>query len=148
MRMFNLFEKQKFLMWIFAACCCLLQPGVLHAQEGVRQVSGKVTDKTTGEPLQGVTIALRKGKVAVTTNRDGSFSLQVPPGENLVVSFVGYTGQEIHTDGAAFFNITLEMNYSKMDEVVVIGYGTARKKNVVGALDIVSAKDAGATTAT
>ncbi len=148
MRVLNVFEKQKLLTRIFVSCCCLLlQASLLHAQEGARQVSGKVTDKATGEPLPGVTIALRKGKAAATTDRDGSFSLQVLPGENLMVSFIGYTGQEVHTNGVTFLNITLEKDYYKMDEVVVIGYGTARKKNVVGALDIVSAKDAGATTA-
>ena len=147
--MFNVLRKWKFVLWTFISCfCLLLQARDVHAQEGGHKISGRVTDKATGEPLQGVTITLRKGKAAVTTDSAGNFSIQIRPGETLLVSFVGYNGQDIRVGEGSFFTVALEKGFSKLDEVVVIGYGTARKRNVVGALDVVAAKDAGATTST
>ena len=147
--MFKVSGRWKSVLWTFVSCfLLLLHAGAQDVQEGARKISGKVTDKATGEPLQGVTVAVRKGKSAATTDRDGNFSLQIKPGETLEVSFVGYGKQEIRTGSETSFNIVLDKDYSRMDEVVVIGYGTARKKNVVGALDIVSANDAGANTST
>ncbi|HEY8970482.1 MAG TPA: carboxypeptidase-like regulatory domain-containing protein, partial [Puia sp.] len=149
MRLINMQQRWRLLVWAFLSfCCLLLQAGDVYAQAGGRMISGKVTDKATGEPLQGVTIALSKGRAAATTDKAGNFSIQAGPGEALQVSLVGYTQQNIRVGEGAVFNIALEKDYSNMDEVVVIGYGTAKKRNVVGALDIVAAKDAGATTST
>src|SRR5690349_20947900 len=149
MRMINMLQKWRLVIWAFLSfCCLLLQAGDVYAQAGDRTISGKVTDKATGEPLQGVTITLSKGRTAATTDNAGNFSIQTGPGETLVVSLVGYTQQEIRVSQGSVLNITLEKDFSKMDEVVVIGYGTAKKRNVVGALDIVAAKDAGATAST
>jgi len=145
----SMLQKWRLVIWAFLSfCCLLLQAGDVYAQAGDRTVSGKVTDKATGEPLQGVTISLSKGRTAATTDNAGNFSIQAGPGETLVVSLVGYTQQEIRVSQGSVLNITLEKDFSKMDEVVVIGYGTAKKRNVVGALDIVAAKDAGATAST
>jgi TonB-linked SusC/RagA family outer membrane protein len=136
-------------LWAFFTCISLVwQPCILHAQDDLHKLSGKVIDKTSGEPLQGATIALKNGKRAVTTGRDGGFTLEARPGDILVISLVGYTNREVPADPAGNLAIALEKEYAKMDDVVVIGYGTARKKNVVGALDVVATKDAGATTST
>jgi TonB-linked SusC/RagA family outer membrane protein len=147
--MFNAMRKWKFLLWTFISCLSFLpQAGAQNTPAGSHRVSGKVTDKTTGEPLQGATVSARKSNHAVTTDREGNFSMDITAGETLVVSVVGYGKKEFPAGNAASFSITLEKDYSKMDEVVVIGYGTARKKNVVGSMDIVAAKDAGATSST
>ncbi|MHA4806844.1 SusC/RagA family TonB-linked outer membrane protein [Flavitalea flava] len=149
MRMFNVLGKWGLMVWASIFFCCLLmQAGEACAQGGDRRISGRVRDKASGEPLQGVTITLRKGRGAATTDSTGNFSLQIGSGETLSVSLVGYSGQDIRVGEGSILNIALAKDYSKMDEVVVIGYGTARKKNVVGALDIISAKDAGANTST
>ncbi|MBN9382475.1 MAG: TonB-dependent receptor [Chitinophagaceae bacterium] len=149
MRLINMLQRWRLLPWAFLSfCCLLLQAGDVYAQAGDRTISGKVTDKATGEPLQGVTITLSKGRASATTDNAGNFSIQAGPGATLLVSIVGYTQQNIRVGGGAVYNIALEKDYSKMDEVVVIGYGTAKKRNVVGALDIVAAKDAGATAST
>ncbi|MDO6430310.1 TonB-dependent receptor [Flavitalea sp. BT771] len=149
MRLINMLQKWSFLIGAsFAFCCLLMHGSVTYAQEGDRRISGKVTDKATGEPLQGATITSRKGGASAITDSSGNFSIQIRSGATLLISLVGYASQEIRIDKGSAFNAVLEKDYSKMDEVVVIGYGTARKRNVVGALDIVAAKDAGATAST
>jgi TonB-linked SusC/RagA family outer membrane protein len=149
MSVFNLSGRGKAVAWAFASFCWLLLQGhIAFAQDGDRRISGRVVDKATGEPLQGVTISLRKGGAATTSDVGGNFSIQVRPGQDLLISLVGYGRQEVKVGESAMINISLEKDFSKMDEVVVIGYGTARKRDVVGALDMVAAKDAGATTST
>jgi TonB-linked SusC/RagA family outer membrane protein len=134
---------------LLIACCCLLfSPARLDAQENTVKLSGKVTDKVTSEGLQGVTVSIKNSRIAVTTDRGGGFTLEVRPGDVLEITLVGYVHRELPAGSGSFLAIALDKDYGKMDEVVVIGYGTARKRNVVGALDIVAAKDAGATTST
>jgi TonB-linked SusC/RagA family outer membrane protein len=97
-------------------------------------VSGKIVD-AKGNGLPGVTVVVKNTTIGTSTGADGSFSLQVPENSVLVVSFVGFTRQEVPVAGAtSSLNITLAEDSQALNEVVVIGYGTARKSDLTGAV--------------
>ena len=111
-------------------------------------VKGKVKDEK-GEGLPGVSVLIKGTQQGTITDVNGNFELEVTDqATTLVFSFVGYKPQEIPVGDRAIFNLSLEPSDQALNEVVVIGYGTSRKKDVVGSVDIVNAKDAGSTTAT
>ena len=99
-------------------------------------VKGKVVDVTDNEPLIGATVVVAgASNVGVSTNVDGEFSLTVPAGGSLRVSYVGYTTQTVKITGATT-DITVAMvpDSQALDEVVVVGYGTQRKSVVTAAI--------------
>jgi len=104
-------------------------------------VSGNVSD-AEGKPLAGATITLKASAAATTTNGNGDFSLQIPDGGGtLIISYVGYETVEQRVSKAGTIRIRLQQKDSKTDEVVVIGYGTRRRKDVTGAVSTVTSKD-------
>ena len=105
-----------------------------------RAVRGTVTDKG-GLPLPGVSVVVKGTTVGVTTDSEGNFSFQVPPGSAVLsVSFVGMKTVEIPVGNQSVFNIVLEEETIGLDEVVVVGYGTVKKSDVTGALTSVTEK--------
>jgi|GEM_PF-2335805 len=100
-----------------------------------KTVSGKVTDKQTGEPLIGVTVRLSGTTNGTVTDTDGSFRLKISSSDNkLVFSYIGYLNQEITIGKQSIINVLLVTESKTLDEVLVIGYGTAKKRDVVGAI--------------
>ena len=117
----------------------ILISGALNAQ-GIR-VSGKITDAADGSSLVGVTIQ-EKGTINGTnTDGNGNFSLTVAPNGTLVVSYIGYASQEVAVDGRTVINIVMAVANLKLNEVVVIGYGTVKKSDATGSIVAVSSKD-------
>lgn len=104
-----------------------------------RTISGTVVDERN-EPLIGATI-VAEGKSGMTiTNVDGKFTLAVPDkAKTIEVSYLGYASQTISIKGKSVFAIRMSENDVQMDEVVVIGYGTAKRGNVTGAIAKVDA---------
>ena len=104
-------------------------------------VSGKVTD-ASGNAMQGVTVSVKGTTVSTTTLENGMFSLNnVPPGNSvLVFSFVGFATQEMRVGNNTSMNIVLSEVQSAIDTVLVIGYGTVRKKDYTGSVSTVSSK--------
>ena len=133
----------------------LLMPVVVFSKsnknENIQQeteVKGKVTDEKDA-PVYGANILVKGTTIATATNQQGEFSIGVPAGKTtLLITNVGYQSQEVDITNKTFVNITLSQVASQLNEVVVIGYGTTRKKNVVGAVDVISAKSAGQNAAT
>ncbi|ANH83933.1 hypothetical protein A8C56_13840 [Niabella ginsenosidivorans] len=104
-------------------------------------VKGVVTDET-GEPLSGVNIVEKGTTNGTTTGADGSFTIKVANDNAiLVVSIVGYTTREISVKDKEISNIMLHKEENKLDEVVVVGYGTQRKKDLTGSVAQVSNKE-------
>jgi len=96
-------------------------------------IKGVVYD-STGEPIIGASV-LEKGTTnGIITDLDGNFSLQVKKGAVLVVSFIGYKTQEVVVNSVQSLKITLLEDAKALDEVVVIGYGTARRSDVTGSI--------------
>ncbi len=105
-----------------------------HAQQ--IKLTGKVTRKSTGEPLPGVTVQTKNK--TVTTLADGSFSIEAPAGETLNFSYVGMTPQSIKiTKAAQTISLTMEEVNAGMNEVVVVGYTSQRKQDLTGAIAVV-----------
>ncbi|MDR0745161.1 MAG: SusC/RagA family TonB-linked outer membrane protein [Mediterranea sp.] len=106
---------------------------LLNAQSQKINVTGVVKD-AMGETIIGASV-LEKGTTNGTiTDLEGSFSLAVASNSTLVVSYIGYTSQEIPVSGKSSFNIILREDSKVLDEVVVIGYGTMRKKDLTGSI--------------
>lgn len=95
-------------------------------------VTGKVTDSKDGIALNGVTVSVKGATTAIQTNSAGNFSIQAPSGSTLVFSSVNYDGQEVAVDNQLTVNVQLTATAGKLNEVVVIGYGTSRKKALTG----------------
>ena len=113
----------------------LLCSTVMLAQN---KVSGTVLD-ATGEPLIGVSILETGTSNGVVTDFDGNFTLIVKQGATLTISYIGYTTQTIAaTDG---MRVTLQEDNTVLNEVVVVGYGTMRRKDVTSSITTVKAED-------
>jgi iron complex outermembrane receptor protein len=114
---------------------------VAFATAQTKTVSGKVTD-SKGEGVPSATVTVKGTKTSTTTGNDGTFRLAVPSNAStLVISSVGYTTQEVSITNSENVDVTLEVTNEALNEVVVVGYGTARKKDLTGAVSKVNAKD-------
>jgi len=97
-------------------------------------VSGKVTDESN-KPIEGVTVQVNGAKTSTLTRADGSFQITVPSGSaHLVFSSVGFERQEVAVNNQTIINVPLQSTNSALQDVVVIGYATVRKKDVTGAV--------------
>jgi TonB-linked SusC/RagA family outer membrane protein len=106
-----------------------------------KTVTGKITDQETGSPIGGVNVNVKGTTTGVVTNAEGIFSIQIPSNESvLVTSYVGYEEQEITVGEQSSINISMSATQKSMDEVVVIGYGTTKRRDLTGA--VVSVKPA------
>ena len=100
-------------------------------------VSGKVTDKT-GEPLVGAGILVKGTTSGTTTDLDGKFSLQgLKPNSILVFSSIGYETKEVTVGNQTVFNITLADEAEFLNDVVVVAYGTAKKRDLTGSMSAI-----------
>jgi len=102
-------------------------------------VKGHVTDEN-GKPLQGVSVLVKNTARGVTTDASGNFSIQVSPSDVLVVSNIGYTEQEIIVGRKTDITVRLLTTEKTMSEVVVVGYGTQKKRDVTGAVSSLNEK--------
>ncbi|MCC9168769.1 SusC/RagA family TonB-linked outer membrane protein [Pontibacter harenae] len=103
-------------------------------------VTGSITGDN-GESLPGVSIQVKGTTLGTTTDVNGNFTLTVPDGNaTLVVSYLGYMQQEVAVNNRTNINIALKPDTKALDEVVVIGYGTAQKSDVTGALSSVTSE--------
>jgi len=111
---------------------------MLNAQH---KVSGTITEAGTDLPLIGATIYEKDKTVGTVTDLDGKYELEVSDAKaTLVISYIGFTTQEIEIDSKATIDTVLDVDVAGLDEVVVIGYGTQKKKVVTGAISKVKAE--------
>jgi len=97
------------------------------------QINGRITD-SAGEPLPGVNIVIKGTSTGTTSDFDGNYRLEVEQGATLVFSYIGYQSQDIAVTSQSTLNVTLEVDYSQLEEVVVVGYGTVRKSDLTGSV--------------
>lgn len=103
-------------------------------QAGQKQVSGSVTD-SNGQPLPGVTVVVKGTTQGTITDVDGNYTLSDVPGDGtLVFSFVGMKAQEIPVTGKTSINVVMAEDAIGIEEVVAIGYGTIKKRDLTGAV--------------
>ncbi len=118
-------------------CLTMLLPAISMAQTAV---SGTLTD-ANGKPVPDVTISRKGGSALGTTDAKGHYNVVVKTGETLVFSSTGYQTKEIVYSGQNPLNDQLVVSFNKMDEVVVVGYGTATKKEVTSAITSLKPSD-------
>jgi TonB-dependent starch-binding outer membrane protein SusC len=116
---------------------------IVHTAFAQKVISGRVTDSKDGSPVIGATVQPKGGTGGTSTGTDGSFRLTVGNDVNtLVVSSVGFGTMEISISGKTSVDVSLTSSTKNdLNEVVVVGYGTARKKDLTGAVTSVKAKD-------
>ena len=121
---------------IFATLCCgLLMSAPALAQN--QAVTGKVVDET-GEPVIGATVTLAGQKGTGTiTDLDGNYTLSVPKDGKVTITYIGYVTQTVKPGGT----VRLAEDRQSLEEVVVVGYGTQKMKNVTGAVETITPKD-------
>ncbi|SDX49304.1 von Willebrand factor type A domain-containing protein [Lutibacter oricola] len=105
----------------------------INAQK--KTITGVVTDET--QPLPGVSILIKGTSEGVVTNFDGQYSIEASKGDTLVYSFVGMNTVELKVEDKLVINVKMIANAACLDEVVVVGYGTSRKKSITGAVSSV-----------
>jgi len=133
--------KANFLLRIRVLLFFLLLFSIARAQN--RTVTGTVTSKISGQPLPGATVQIKGTRVATTTDNNGTFKLEVPgSAKTISISFVGMATQEVGVPSSGSVVVELDQGVgAKMDEVVVVGYGTQKKSVVTGAISSVRAAD-------
>ena len=113
---------------------------VQQASQGTVTVTGTVTDEN-GEPLIGASVFVKGTTEGAITDLDGEFSVTVPEDATLVISYIGYLSQEVMPGIRNNLNITLQPDKTVLDEVVVIGYGTVKRKDLTGSVASVRGED-------
>ena len=104
-----------------------------------RTITGRVAANDNDSTLPGVTVAVRGKSISTVTGRDGTFSLSVPPNSTLVFSSVGYASLEMPVGNSSNLNVHLVSTQLNLQQVVVIGYGTAKRKDLTGAVSSINA---------
>jgi len=110
------------------------------AQQQTKRVTGVVKDKS-GETVIGANIMVKGSTIGTITDFDGKFSLDVPNNATLVVSYIGYTQQELPVGSQSSLNIVLSEDTQLINEVVVVGYGTQRKGEITSSITSMKADD-------
>lgn len=109
------------------------EDNTLVTQQQDKNISGKVVDHN-GEPIIGVNVVEKGTTNGVISDLEGSFSLNVAANATLVFSYIGYKSQEVKVDNRLLYTVVLKEDVEALDEVVVVGYGTALKKDISGSV--------------
>jgi TonB-linked SusC/RagA family outer membrane protein len=107
-----------------------------------QQITGRVTDASTGESLPGVNVTVQGTNLGVISDSQGNYAITLPDRDaQLVFSFVGYTTREVRVEDQTIIDVSLTPLAIDLDEVVVVGYGTQRRVNLTGSLEVLSGDD-------
>ncbi|MDP4208385.1 MAG: TonB-dependent receptor [Bacteroidota bacterium] len=124
---------------ILLLCLWTISTWQLLAQDV--QVQGKVTDASNGEALPGVSVIIQGTTRGTVTTVDGNYTISASKGAVITFSMIGYKTGEITVSGATTQNVSLEPEAAKLSEVVVIGYGTVKKSDATGSVNVINSKD-------
>jgi TonB-linked SusC/RagA family outer membrane protein len=103
---------------------------------------GRVISSATGQGLPDVSVQVKNTNLGTTTDKNGSFALNLPNGNAvLVLSYIGFVAKEVAVNNQTFLEIVMEQDVKLQDAVVVVGYGTQRARNVTGAVSRIGAKE-------
>ncbi len=118
-------------------CCALGIMAVVlpaHAQSSKTSVTGKVLSEDEKAPLIGATITEKGTTNGTSTDVEGNFRLEVSRNATLVVSFIGYMAKEVAVGNASTLTVSLAPDLQQLQDIVVVGYGTQRKKDLTGSI--------------
>src|SRR5690606_23293012 len=103
-------------------------------------ITGRVVDPS-GDPIPGVTVSVPGEGIGTATDIDGRYSITVPDGVALVFSFVGFETQNVVVGGRSVIDVVLVEDLASLEEVVVVGYGTQKRVNVIGSVTAIGSED-------
>ena len=128
------------LLGLYSPVAANAENSVQAVQQSTKKVTGTVSDAMG--PVIGASV-VEKGNTSngVVTDFDGNFTINVKPGATIVISYIGYTTQEIAVGNQSSISVTLQEDNALLDEVVVVGYGVQKKKLVTGATVEVKGED-------
>ena len=132
--------QKHFHAFMAVLCLTLFTAFTLSAAEPKITVSGTVTLQSDGEPLTGVSVRLKGTSQGVATDIDGNYSLPASKGDVLIFSYIGCATLELEVTGPTL-NVELKDDIQKLDDVVVVGYGTMKRSDITGSVVSVSEKD-------
>jgi len=115
--------------------CCLVSSLVVTAQT---KYKGKVIGSDDKLPIIGASIRIQGSTTGAVTDVNGEFTLTLKPGQTLVVSYIGYQSQEVKVGASTTLTVTLVAGSNALNEVVVTGYGSQRKKDITGSVAVVN----------
>lgn len=117
----------------------LIFVGFQEDHASVKVISGTVTDKTDGKGIPGVMVKTASGKTSTRTGKDGRYTLSIADGtESLVFSYIGYQTLTVKIGKSSTLNVALEQSNLSLNEVVVVGYGKAKKREMTGSVAMAS----------
>lgn len=114
--------------------------GTIAVEIQEARITGKVTS-ATGEALAGVSVSVKGSRAGTTTDGNGNFSITVPDGATLVFSSVGYDTKEEVVGSRTTLDVSLSMSTRTIDQVVVVGYGSARRRDLTGSVSTIKGSD-------
>ncbi|MEK6479398.1 TonB-dependent receptor [Catalinimonas sp. 4WD22] len=121
------------------------EPATVTEEVAAITVSGTVTSQVEGEGLPGVNVMVKGSNIGTITDIDGNYNLNVPNNDDILVfSSIGYTTQEVPVNGRTSIDVAMAEDVQSLEEIVVVGYGTAKKEDLTGAIasvDIENSRD-------
>ncbi len=129
--------RKNLLFTLFSICLLAFGHSAAYAQN---QVSGVVKD-TKNEPLIGVTILVKHTNKATLSDINGTFTINCMPNDTINFAYAGMESVDVAVNGRSTLDVTMSENATQIDQVVVIGYGTARKRDLTTAISVVSTSD-------
>ena len=123
---------------LFAIILSIICFGILSAQETIR-ITGKVSGAS--ETLPGVSIVLKGTSTGTVTDADGNYSISARPTDILVFSYVGFVSVEEPVNNRTIINMLLKEEVIGLEEVIAVGYGTVKKKDLTGAISTVKGEE-------
>nr|WP_295923112.1 TonB-dependent receptor [uncultured Dyadobacter sp.] len=129
----KLFYQLRCILMLLYFCC-----GPMDAFARPQQIEGTVTEKTTGDPLPGVNVVIKGTSRGTTTDNQGHFSIDAAPDHVLTFSFIGYVSQDVTVGAASVLNVQLVTDAQALNEIVVTGYSSQRKKDITGSVAVIS----------
>ncbi len=127
--------KRKLLLFL------MLTVGFMQSYAQERPISGTVSDASDGNTLPGVNIVIKGTLQGTTTDINGAYAMQASPGDVLHFSFIGYQAKEVTVGDQSEINVSLSPGAAFLDEVIVVGYGTVLKSQVVGSVSKVKGEE-------
>lgn len=129
----NLFSQTVLTYRFMANGLIVINEDVVARQTAEKKITGKITDPN-GSPLSGVTVTIKGTSKATTTNEQGVFTLMADDNDILVFSYVGFDSQEIKVGDKTQINLSMASASSSLENIVVIGYGTVKKRDLTGSV--------------
>ncbi|WP_316734494.1 TonB-dependent receptor [Pedobacter aquatilis] len=128
--------KRTFTKFSVLALFSLLLTNLTFAQD--LTVKGKVTDGGDKSTIPSVSVIVKGTQIATQTDASGAYSINVPPNSTLIFTFIGYGTQEIPINGRTSIDVILASSNQELEQVVVVGYGTQKRKDLTGSISSVN----------